>query len=70
MGNYIVRTTQGVLGEKFRVWRKAVADEKHKQGLIKKTFEHCKRHRFDIAARAFKKMINRARAFEFQNEIR
>ena len=50
--------------EKFRFWRQAIMDQKHKQKIIKRSLEHCRRHKFEIIARAFKKMVNRQRMAE------
>ena len=56
--------------EHFRRWRETILDEKHKYIVVKRTIEHYKRHTFDIVARAFGKMVNRQRQFNYRESVK
>ena len=69
LGNYLVRTQMSRSQVYFRRWRETIQGDKHKLLLIQRTMDHYKRHTFDICARAFAKMVNRYREYEFREDI-
>ena len=70
LGNFFMRNYCSLTERAFKIWRRRLRDEKHKQEIMIRTIQHWRKAQFEVVKRALREFVTKDRQREANEEIK